>query len=52
MTHTLRYLSSFAIPFVAVLLVTPAIGRLARRWGILDHPASHKAHARATPYLG
>ncbi len=47
-----RYVAAFAAPCAAVLLLTPVAGRLARRWAMLDHPASHKAHAQATPYLG
>ncbi len=47
-----RYLLAFALPFLATLLLTPVAGRLARRFGIIDHPAPHKAHAIATPYLG
>jgi UDP-GlcNAc:undecaprenyl-phosphate/decaprenyl-phosphate GlcNAc-1-phosphate transferase len=48
----LRYVTAFVAPFAATLLLTPVAGRVARRWALLDHPASHKAHARATPYLG
>ncbi len=47
-----RYLLAFVLPFLATLLLTPLAGRLARRFGIIDHPAPHKAHAIATPYLG
>lgn len=47
-----RYIASFTVAFVATLLLTPVAGRLARRWGILDHPAATKFHSAATPYLG
>jgi UDP-GlcNAc:undecaprenyl-phosphate GlcNAc-1-phosphate transferase len=49
-----RWPLSFAIPFVAALVLTPIAGRVARRLGVMDHPgdASHKTHADATPYLG
>ncbi|MBI3647482.1 MAG: undecaprenyl/decaprenyl-phosphate alpha-N-acetylglucosaminyl 1-phosphate transferase [Actinobacteria bacterium] len=47
-----RYAVSFAIPLLAALLLTPVAWRVARRLGILDHPADHKFHRNATPYLG
>jgi UDP-GlcNAc:undecaprenyl-phosphate GlcNAc-1-phosphate transferase len=47
-----RFLFAFTVPFVAVLIATPLAIRVARRAGIMDHPASHKAHGEATPYLG
>ncbi len=47
-----RYVASFSVAFVGTLLLTPVAGRLARRWGILDHPNTQKFHASATPYLG
>jgi UDP-GlcNAc:undecaprenyl-phosphate/decaprenyl-phosphate GlcNAc-1-phosphate transferase len=44
--------SAGIVSFVA----TPHTGRLALRWGVVDHPSqdpeSHKQHSRATPYLG
>ena len=52
MDETLRYSLAFAIPLVAALILTPLAGRLAARLGILDRPAAHKFHRRATPYLG
>lgn len=37
-------------------LLTPVTGRLARRFGVIDHPSqdetSHKKHSEPTPYLG
>jgi len=47
-----RYVAAFIVPCGATLLLTPIAARAAQRWGILDHPAGHKAHSRATPYLG
>jgi UDP-GlcNAc:undecaprenyl-phosphate GlcNAc-1-phosphate transferase len=47
-----RYAASFTVAFVATLVLTPAAGRLARRWGILDQPTAQKFHGTATPYLG
>jgi len=48
----IRYAASFVVPLVATLFLAPVAGRLARRWGILDHPSDHKFHREATPYLG
>lgn len=31
---------------------TPAVARLARRLGVVDHPGGRRAHARPTPRLG
>jgi len=47
-----RYTISFLGPFFVVLALTPIAGRMARRYGILDHPKPNKIHRRATPYLG
>ncbi len=33
-------------------LAMPVSMRLARRWGMLDRPGEHRAHARPTPLLG
>src|SRR5688500_12887234 len=43
---------SFVVPLLAALLLTPLAARVARRYGILDHPAHKKHHERVTPYLG
>ena len=50
----IRWPLSFAIPLVAVLVLTPAAGRAAHRLGVLDDPgaALHKAHGDVVPYLG
>ncbi len=49
-------LGAFVIAGAAAVLVTPASGRIAQRFGILDHPGgaptSYKKHTVATPYLG
>ena len=42
------FLASLSLAFV----LTPVARAAARRWQIFDHPASHKAHVEATPYLG
>ena len=49
---SIRYPLSFAIPFLATLLLTPRAAALARRLGAIDEPHGHKTHAAATPYLG
>ncbi|WP_214412882.1 glycosyltransferase family 4 protein [Sphaerisporangium fuscum] len=38
--------------FLFSAAATGPLGRLARRWGLVDRPGGHKAHARAVPYLG
>jgi UDP-GlcNAc:undecaprenyl-phosphate GlcNAc-1-phosphate transferase len=48
----LRYALAFGIPFLAVLVVTPAAGRLAHRMNIIDHPKQDRFHRIPTPYLG
>lgn len=37
---------------LVALLLTPVARRVAIRFGLLDQPAPHKVHQRATPYLG
>ena len=32
--------------------MTPLAARLARRWGVLDHPGGYKAHVAPVPLLG
>ena len=51
---TIRYLLSFTLPLVAALALTPWVGKLAHRIGLLDRPGagSHKTHVQVTPYLG
>lgn len=47
---------SFLTACAVAWLLTPLTGRLARRYGVIDHPSqeegSHKQHAEPTPYLG
>lgn len=47
---------SFLIACAVAWILTPLTGRLARRYGVIDHPSqdegSHKRHAEPTPYLG
>jgi UDP-GlcNAc:undecaprenyl-phosphate GlcNAc-1-phosphate transferase len=47
-----RYGLAFAVPLLATVVLTPFAGRLAHRFGVLDHPGGHKTHHEATPYLG
>lgn len=41
-----------AVSFILSLALTVAMGKLARRWNILDHPVGRKAHREPTPLLG
>lgn len=44
-----------AAPIVAIavaLILTPVVGRLAKRYGAVDHPDERRAHARPTPTCG
>lgn len=50
--HLPRYLVSFFSALAVSLLLTPLMGRLARRYGILDRPRQGRFHRTATPYLG
>lgn len=52
MSEPVRYALAFTIPLVVTLTLTPVAGRIARRAGILDRPATQKFHREATPYLG
>ncbi|MCJ7543774.1 MAG: undecaprenyl/decaprenyl-phosphate alpha-N-acetylglucosaminyl 1-phosphate transferase [Phycisphaerae bacterium] len=45
-------LVSVAVAFVLSALATPVTQRLAVRWGMLDTPGRHKAHAGPVPLLG
>lgn len=39
--------------FIVTVVMTPLVGKLARHFGILDHPDSgRKRHARVTPLMG
>ncbi len=40
------------LSFMLSLALTLVMGRAARRWGILDHPAGRKSHKAPTPLLG
>ena len=48
----LRWAYVFAIAFTLSFSLTPLAACLARRFGILDQPATRKLHTRATPLLG
>lgn len=47
---------AFVIAGGVALATTPATGRLAQRFGVIDHPSQgsvgHKRHTQPTPYLG
>ena len=50
-------LGALALSGIVAFAVTPVSARLARRFGVLDHPSEpdsdgYKKHADATPYLG
>jgi len=45
----------FTIPlisFFTVLLLTPPIGKLAKKWGMVDHPSERKIHHDPVPLMG
>jgi UDP-GlcNAc:undecaprenyl-phosphate GlcNAc-1-phosphate transferase len=52
LSDELRILVAALVSFAAALTLVPAAIRLAVRTGFLDHPAGHKVHSAATPYLG
>ena len=49
-------LSAFAVGYAIAISITPVTSRLARRFDIMDHPATdlagYKKHANSIPYLG
>lgn len=45
-------MATIAVSFGLALLATPLSRRVAARFGLLDTPGAHKAHARVTPLLG
>ena len=47
----IRYPLSFGLPFLASLLLTPALGRMALKAGVMDRPGGHKTHLDPTPYM-
>jgi UDP-GlcNAc:undecaprenyl-phosphate GlcNAc-1-phosphate transferase len=47
-----RLPAAFALALVVTVLAVPAAIRVARRWGLLDHPKGWKRHVQPTPYLG
>ena len=48
----LRWAYILIISSTISFLLTPVFGYLARRFGVLDHPAPRKMHADPTPLLG
>ncbi len=47
-----RYPLAFGLPFVATLLLTPQLARMAQKAGVMDSPGGHKTHRDPTPYMG
>jgi UDP-GlcNAc:undecaprenyl-phosphate GlcNAc-1-phosphate transferase len=45
-------LPAFLTSYLVALAATPLAIRVARRYGIVDHPVGYKGHARPTPCLG
>jgi len=43
---------ALALAFFISILATPLAGRVAYRFGMIDTPQRHKAHAKPTPLLG
>src|SRR6266516_1531311 len=52
MSETFPYLLAMAISFALVLVLTPLVRALARRWGIVARPKSDRWHTRPTAMLG
>lgn len=52
----LAAIAALVVAGVISFLLTPVTGRLALRFGVIDHPSQdpsgHKGHAAPTPYLG
>jgi len=42
----------FALSFLLCLIVTPYVGKVAIRYGIVDEPSVRKVHGRAIPRMG
>jgi len=47
-----NYLIALVCAALTAIIITPIVGRLARRWGVLDLPGERKVHEVATPRLG
>ncbi len=47
-----RSLLAFALAFVACLVLTPLMRRVAVGIGLVDRPAARKVHTREVPYMG
>lgn len=46
------YLATFGFAFALSLVLTPLVGRLARRWGVQAVPGGRRHHRRMVPKLG
>src|SRR5438552_7023130 len=52
MSETFPYLLAMAISFALVLVLTPLVRALARRWRVVARPKSDRWHTRPTAMLG
>ena len=52
MSSALRYFLAFVIPLIGALALTPVVGLVAGRAGMLSHPRQDRFPSMATPYLG
>lgn len=50
--HSYKAAAGFGIAAVIVWALTPMVGELARRMGVMDEPEARKIHAFPTPRLG
>jgi UDP-GlcNAc:undecaprenyl-phosphate GlcNAc-1-phosphate transferase len=48
----ISYLITFGVAFALAVLLTPLVGRLARRWGVHALPGGRRTHPRVVPKLG
>lgn len=46
------YFFTFLASLVVSLILTPAMGRIALKYGVVDKPAHRKTHSSTIPYLG
>src|SRR5205807_1345288 len=52
MSENFPYLLAIAISFALMLVLTPLVRALARRWGVVARPKSDRWHTRPTAMLG
>src|SRR3989338_1032504 len=46
------YLISFLMALMLSFLLVPVVGKLGRRWGVMDQPGPRKVHVIPVPRLG